>query len=117
MDIAEFLRSSANCCFYQMLLRHDQSKAIFCTVYSFKILVSERKYKNNLKNRESQKHNIFYYSHINKVYVMFYYEIQLFYQDLKTVKFVLSSRCQNAGPVTRDHFKSSQTRSEKSLQL
>ena len=27
----------------------------FCTAYSFKILVSERKYKNNLKNGESQK--------------------------------------------------------------
>ena len=27
----------------------------FCTTYSFEILVLERKYKSNLKNRESQK--------------------------------------------------------------
>ena len=47
---------------------HDQSKAIFCTVYSFKILASERKYKNNLKNCESQKKK-FYNSHI--LYVVF----------------------------------------------
>ena len=29
-------------------------KSGFCTAYSSKILVSERKYKNNLKNRESK---------------------------------------------------------------
>ena len=35
----------------------------FSTISPFKIFDSERKYKNNLKNRESQK-NIFYNSHI-----------------------------------------------------
>ena len=49
-------------------------KSGFCTAYSFMILVSERKYKNNLKNRESQN-KIFCNPHIY-VYVMFYYEIQ-----------------------------------------
>ena len=33
----------------------------FCTTYYIKILVSERKYKNNLKNREPQKKNFFSY--------------------------------------------------------
>ena len=50
----------------------------FCTIYTFKILVSERKYENNLKNRESQKQ-----FHIYNVYVMFYCEIQWLYQNLK----------------------------------
>ena len=33
----------------------------FCTTYYIKILVSERKYKNNLKNREPQKKKFFSY--------------------------------------------------------
>ena len=56
----------------------------FCATYSFKILVSEQKHKNNLKNRESRKKKIFYNSHIYNVYKMFYYEIQWFYQDFKS---------------------------------
>ena len=35
--------------------RINLKKSCFCTAYSFKILASKRKYKNNLKNRESQK--------------------------------------------------------------
>ena len=42
-----------------MLFRHDQSG--FCTTYSFKSLVLEWKYKNNLKNRESQYIYIYIY--------------------------------------------------------
>ena len=50
-----------------MLFRQDQSKAMgFCTTWSFKILVSERKYKNNVKNRESQKK---YFTFL--IYIMF----------------------------------------------
>ena len=59
----------------------------FCRTYSFKILVSEQKYKNNLKNFESQKKKkkkMFYHSHIYNTYVMFYYEIPWFYQDFKS---------------------------------
>ena len=45
----------------------------FCTTYSFNILVSERKYKNNLKNRECQKKYILQFSYtVYNVYVMFY---------------------------------------------
>ena len=47
------------------------------TTYSFKILVSNRKYENNLKNRESQK-NIYF------TILMFYYQIPWFYQDFKS---------------------------------
>ena len=44
----------------------------FGTTYSFKILLSERQYENNLKNREAQK-KILQFS--CNVYVMFYFEI------------------------------------------
>ena len=55
-------RKSANGCFYKMLFSHYQSNAIWLfTTYSFKIVVSERKYKNNLKNCESKKN---YNAHI-----------------------------------------------------
>ena len=48
-----------------MLLRHGQlGNLAFLQNIFFKILVSERKYKNNLKNLESEK-NIFCNSHIN----------------------------------------------------
>ena len=95
-----------------MLFRHDQSKAIWLLHNrSFKILVSERNYKNNLKNRESQQNNIFYNSRIY-VYGMFCYEIPWFYQDFKSEKSVffesaLSSRIDNTGSITKDHVKSS----------
>ena len=88
----------------------------FCTIYSFKALVSERKDKNNLKNCASQK-KIFYNSHIiYNVYEMFYYKIQWFYQDFKSES-VLSSCSENTGPVTRDHVKCSQMCNETPLQL
>ena len=75
-----YLRTAAfiRCYFDKINLTQSE----FCTTSSFKILVSERKYKNNLKNRESHK-NIFNSSH-GYVYVMFYYEIPLFYQDFKS---------------------------------
>ena len=52
-----------------------------------KILVSEQKYKKNLKNCESQKRkkkHILYNSHICYIYLMFYYKIPWFYQDFKS---------------------------------
>ena len=55
----------------------------FCTTYPFKIHVSERKCKNNLKNCESQKEYFTILIDIYNVYVMFYYEIPWFYQDFK----------------------------------
>ena len=56
-----------------MLFGHDQSKAIWLLHnQSIKFFVSERKYKNNLKNYESQKK---YLQFSLYVYLMFYYEI------------------------------------------
>ena len=98
-------------------------QSVFCTTYSLKILVLERKYKNNLKNRESQKIYIFQcsYIYICNVYLVFYYEIQWCYQDFKSeylfFKSVLSSHSEDSGPVTRDHVKSSQMMNETPLQL
>ena len=47
---------------------------------------------------------------------MFYYKIMWFYQDFRNeillFKSVLSSRCENSGPVTRDYVKASQIRNE-----
>ena len=51
----------------------------FCTIYSFKILVSERTYKNNLRNCE-----LFYHSHIYTVSVIFFFKTQWFYQGSKS---------------------------------
>ena len=100
------LRTAASIRCYLDAINLKQSG--FCTTCSFKVLVLEQKYKNNLKNRASQK-NIFYNSHIC-VYVMSYYEIPWFYQDFKSenlfFKSVPSSRYENTGPITRDHFKS-----------
>ena len=75
-----------------MLLRHDQSKkqSGFSKCYSFKILVSEQKYKNNLKNLEYEK-NIFYSSHIYNVYVIFYQEIPWFYQGFQSENLCFSN--------------------------
>ena len=57
----------------------------FGITYSFKILVSEGKNKNNLKNRESQKKKKkkkkLQFS--CNIYVIFYSEIWWFYQDFK----------------------------------
>ena len=62
MNIAEILRSPVlkNICERLLisdviLTTIDIKQSAFCTTFSFKILVSERKYKNTLKNRESQK--------------------------------------------------------------
>ena len=52
----------------------------FGTTYSFKILLSERQYKNNLKNREAQKDFLQFSCN---VYVMFYFEILQFCQDFE----------------------------------
>ena len=76
MNIAEFLKSSVLKNIYKRLLLSDVAstrstgQSGFFTKYFFKILVSERKYKNNLKNFEPEK-KIFYNSHIY-VCVMFY---------------------------------------------
>ena len=53
-----------------------------CTTYSFKVFVSELKYKNNLKNRQSSQK--IYNSNINNIYLIFYLEIQWFYQDFES---------------------------------
>ena len=73
------LRTAASIRCYLDAINLKQSG--FCTTCSFKVLVLEQKYKNNLKNRASQK-NIFYNSHIC-VYVMSYYEIPWFTKILK----------------------------------
>ena len=45
-----------NGCFYQILFLQINLKEYgFCATYSFTIIVSELKYKNNLQSRESQK--------------------------------------------------------------
>ena len=71
-------------CFLEnILFRHDQSKVIclFCITFSFKILVSERKY--NLKSCESQNKNVLQFSdNVYNLSVMFYNE--MFYQDFKS---------------------------------
>ena len=54
----------------------------FCATYSFKIFISERKYKNNLKNREPQKIYIIQFSYT--CLCNFYYEILWFYQYFKS---------------------------------
>ena len=49
----EHLRTAASMrCYFDMI---NLKQSGFCTTYSLKTLVSERKYKNNLKNREFQK--------------------------------------------------------------
>ena len=92
----------------------------FCATCSFKILVSERKCKNNLKNRKSQKN-------YSKILVSIMYtecfstKIRGFPKILKKkicdFKPVLSSSNEHSGTVTRDHVKSSQMRNETPLQL
>ena len=52
----ENLRAAASITCYFDTINLKQSG--FYTTYSFKILVSQQKYKNNLKNRESQKRKI-----------------------------------------------------------
>ena len=88
----------------------------FCTTYPFKIHVSERKCKNNLKNCESQKEYFTILIDIYNVYVMFYYEIPWFYQDFKNENLCFLNLHENTGPVTRD-IKFSQMRSKTPLQL
>ena len=51
----------------------------FCTTYSFKILISERKYKN-----KSQKLSISKRTFTIIIYIMFYYKIPWFCQDFKS---------------------------------
>ena len=106
-----YLRTAAfiRCYFDKINLTQSE----FCTTSSFKILVSERKYKNNLKNRESHK-NIFYSSH-GYVYVMFYYEIPLFYQDFKSENLCFLNL--SSVPVTSAHVKSCQMSNKTPLLL
>ena len=104
--VEQHVRTAASIrCYFDMI---NLKQSGFFTTYSFKILVSERKYKNNFKNRESQK-NIFYNSHIYNCVII----------KLKSVLFksVLSSHSQNTGPVTRGHVKLSQMRNKAPLQL
>ena len=108
--------ASIRCYFDKVSLRQSG----FCATCSFKILVSERKCKNNLKNRKSQK-NYF------KILVSIMYtecfstKIRGFPKILKKkicdFKPVLSSSNEHSGTVTRDHVKSSQMRNETPLQL
>ena len=73
------LRTAASIRCYLDAINLKQSG--FCTTCSFKVLVLEQKYKNNLKNRASQK---IYFIVLIYVYVMSYYEIPWFYQDFKS---------------------------------
>ena len=77
----EHLQTAASIrCYFDTI---NLKQSAFCTSYHFKILVSERKYENNLINCESQKNTI-YNSHIYNVYVKFCYEISWFYQDFNS---------------------------------
>ena len=92
----------------------------FCTTYSFKILDSERKHKNNIKNRESQKNNNINNNnpYIYNAYVMFYYKIPWFYQYFKNKNlYFLNSYSVHAARILDLSVKSSQTRNETLLQL
>ena len=107
----EHLRTAASIRYYFDTINLTQSD--FCTAYSFKIHVSERKYKNNLKNRESQK-NFTILTYITKssgFTKIFKVKICAFFKS------ALSPRNKDAGPVTRDHVNSSQIRNETLLQL
>ena len=67
-------------CYFNMT---NLKQSGFGTTYSFKVLVSEQKYKDNFKNYESQKKKKKIQFSFN-VYLMFYYEILWFYQDFKS---------------------------------
>ena len=81
ISFEEHLRMAASIRCYFDTINLKQSD--FCPNCSLKILSSERKCKNNLINRESQK-NIFYNSHKYNVSVVLYYKILWFYQDFKS---------------------------------
>ena len=80
-----------NGCFYQILFLQINLKEYgFCATYSFTIIVSELKYKNNLQSRESQKKKKKNLKLTIIMYMfMFYYEIPLFYQDFKNENLLL----------------------------
>ena len=56
----------------------------FCTAFSSKILLSERKYKNNLKYGKSQKNLLQFSYTVCNVYVMLYCKNSWFYQYFKS---------------------------------
>ena len=63
-----WMAASIRCYFDTMNLKRSG----FCAIYSFKILVSEQKYKDNLKNMNlKKKRKLFYNSHMYYVYVTF----------------------------------------------
>ena len=81
-----------NGCFYQILFLQINLKEYgFCATYSFTIIVSELKYKNNLQSRESQKKKKKKKLKLTIIMYMFmfYYEIPLFYQDFKNENLLL----------------------------
>ena len=70
---------------YDIGLRHERVKqSCFCTNYSFKILVSEWKYKNNLKSWISKTDLLQSSYTVYNVYIMFFCDIYWFYQDFKS---------------------------------
>ena len=80
----EYLRTAASIRCYFDTINLKQSG--FCTTYSFKILVSERKRTkiiSKIVNHKKKKKLKFSYTVYN-IYVMFYYEIPWFYQDFKS---------------------------------
>ena len=84
----EHLRKAASTRCYSDTINLTQSSS--CATYSFKILVSERKYINNLKNCESRKkkqqqqqQQQFSYTVYN-IYVIIYNGTPWFYQDFKS---------------------------------
>ena len=99
-----------------MLFRHDQSKVIsgFSTTYFFL-----RKYKNNLKNRESQKKitNLSYICLCNMLLQNPLVSTRSEKRKSVFFKYILSLFSENTRPVPRDYVKSSQMRNKTPLQL
>ena len=106
-----------NICKRVLLWGVISTRSGFCTSCPFKILVSERNYKNNLKLWISK--NNLYDSHV--MFICFTTKSRDFTKIFKSenlfLKSVLSSRSENTGPVTKDHNKYSEMRKERSLQL
>ena len=109
----EHLQTAASIRSYFDTINLEQSG--FCTTSSLKILISERKYKNNLENRGSQKRYILKFSYICLRNVLLQSPVYLpRLSKWKSVFFksVLSSRREKTERVTRGHVKSSQMRNE-----
>ena len=110
--LEKHLRTAASVrCYFDTI---NLNQYAFCTTHSFKILISERKYKNSLKNGEYQNIDNNYNNNNNinchiYVHVMFYYVMLWFYQNFKSENL----KVVNTGLITRDHVESPQMRNSK----